>query len=56
MKGLEFGCSYVLVAILPVMWITFSSLDITIYMVLSWLFYGFVQATVAGWILVKIDK
>jgi hypothetical protein len=48
LRGLEFGSVYALVALLPVMWITFSAMDVTPYMVLSWLAYGFVQAVIAG--------
>src|SRR5436190_11603449 len=39
LRGLEFGLVYGLVSLLPVMWITFSSLDITLVMVTSWFFY-----------------
>ena len=48
MRGLEFGAVYSLVALLPVMWITFSSLDITVLIVLTWFFYGMAQAIIAG--------
>jgi len=34
-RGIEFGLGYSLVALLPVMWITFSALDITVLMVVS---------------------
>lgn len=54
-KGMAFGASYALVGILPVMWITFSSLDITLYMVLSWFVYGLIQSVVAGYILAKVN-
>ncbi len=54
-RGLEFGFAYALVALLPVMWITFSSLDITIAIVLSWFFYGLMQAILAGLIFAKIN-
>ncbi|WP_017257028.1 hypothetical protein [Pedobacter arcticus] len=54
-RGLEFGFVYALVALLPVMWITFSSLDITITIVLSWFFYGLMQAILAGLIFAKIN-
>jgi hypothetical protein len=47
-RALYFGIIYAFVALLPVMWITFSAMDITVSMVLSWFFYGFVQAFVAG--------
>lgn len=55
LRGIEFGFVYAIVSLLPVMWITFSSLDITIVMVLSWFFYGFLQAVVAGVIFAKIN-
>lgn len=47
-RGLQFGFIYGLVALLPVMWITFSSLDITFIMVASWFVYGLAQAVIAG--------
>lgn len=55
LRGLEFGLVYAIVALLPVMWITFSAMDITISMVLSWFIYGFVQSVVAGIVLAKIN-
>ncbi|WP_374165897.1 hypothetical protein [Arcticibacter sp. MXS-1] len=55
LRGLEFGFVYAVVALLPVMWITFSAMDITISMVGSWFLYGFVQAVVAGVVLAKIN-
>ena len=55
LKALHFGLVYVLIAILPIMWITFSAMDITVAMVSSWLFYGFIQAVVAGIILAKLN-
>lgn len=48
LRGLEFGAVYSLVALLPVMWITFSSLDITMAIVFTWFVYGMVQAIIAG--------
>ncbi|MBC7745448.1 MAG: hypothetical protein H7096_10125 [Flavobacterium sp.] len=54
-RGLEFGFVYSMVALLPVMWITFSALDITLTMVLSWFFYGLIQAIVTGLIFAKIN-
>jgi hypothetical protein len=55
LRGLEFGLVYAIVALLPVMWITFSSLDITITMVTSWFIYGLVQAVIAGLVFAKIN-
>ena len=55
LRGLEFGFVYAVVALLPVMWITFSAMDITVSMVGSWFLYGFFQAVVAGVLLARIN-
>lgn len=54
-RGLEFGLVYSVVALVPVMWITFSSLDVTFIMVLSWFVYGLCQAVVAGVVFAKVN-
>jgi len=55
MRGLEFGVVYAIIALLPVMWISFSSLDITVIMVISWFLYGLAQAIIAGLVFAKIN-
>ena len=55
LRGLEFGSVYALVALLPVMWITFSAMDVTVYMVLSWFLYGLAQAIIAGILFAKLN-
>jgi len=55
LRGLEFGIVYSIIALVPVMWISFSSLDITISMVSSWLAYGMAQAVIAGVVFSKIN-
>jgi len=55
LRGLEVGVVYSLLALLPVMWISFSALDVTLVMVLSWFAYGFIQATIAGIVLAKLN-
>ncbi|MXV16735.1 hypothetical protein [Hufsiella ginkgonis] len=54
-RGVEFGLVYSLVALLPVMWITFSALDITVVMVAGWFVYGLVQAVIAGLVFARIN-
>ncbi len=54
-RGLEFGVVYGLTALVPVMWISFSAMDITVTMVGSWLLYGLIQSTVAGVLFAKIN-
>lgn len=55
MRGLEFDFIYAIVALIPVMWITISTLDVTVTMVLSWLLYGFFQAIVAFIVFAKMN-
>jgi len=55
LRGLEFGFVYSAVALMPVMWITFSALDITALMVLSWFAYGLLQAIIAGTLFARIN-
>lgn len=55
MRGLEFGVVYAIIALLPVMWISFNSLDITVIMVASWFLYGLAQAIIAGLVFAKIN-
>ena len=54
-RGLEFGCVYSIIALLPVMWISFSSLDITVVTVLSWFIYGLAQAVIARLVFAKVN-
>jgi len=54
-RGLEFGLVYAIIALVPVMWISFSSLDITVATVLSWLLYGTIQAIIAGVVFAKVN-
>jgi len=54
-RGMEFGLVYGGVALVPVMWITFSSLDVSLVMVLSWLVYGLGQAMVAGVVFARVN-
>ncbi|TNE53901.1 MAG: hypothetical protein EP344_14620, partial [Bacteroidetes bacterium] len=54
-RGTEMGLVYGLVATLPSMWITFSSLAISFPMVLTWFLYGLFQAIVVGIVYAKIS-
>jgi hypothetical protein len=55
LRGLEFGLVYSMIALLPVMWITISSLDVTFLMVASWFVYGLVQAVMCGLMFARIN-
>ena len=55
LRGLEFGLVYAIVALVPVMWITFSSMDITLPMVVCWFIYGLGQSVLAGIVFAKTN-
>lgn len=55
LRGLELGLVYAIVASLPAMWITFSSLALSFTLVLSWLAYSTAQAAVVGLIYAKMN-
>ena len=54
-KALEFSLIYAAIATIPTMWITFSAINISLEMVLTWILYGLFQALVAGLILSRLN-
>lgn len=55
LRGLELGLVYGIVATLPSMWITFSSLALSFMLVGSWFVYGIIQAALVGLIYAKMN-
>lgn len=55
LRGAEMGVVYGLVATLPSMWMTFSAMDVSLTLVISWLLYGVAQAIIAGIIYAKMN-
>ena len=54
-RGIEFGLIYALVAIFPVMWLTYSALAVSLAMVGTWLMFGLLQGVVAGLLFEKFN-
>jgi hypothetical protein len=54
-RGIEFGLIYVLVAILPVMWLIYSAINVSLTMVGTWLVFGLLQGLVAGLVFEKMN-
>lgn len=54
-RGLKFGLLYGLTALIPIMWITYSTMEITLVMVASWVIYGIFQSVIAGIIFAKMN-
>lgn len=55
LRAFEVALVYGIVAMVPVLWLTFSAIDVSLQMTLTWLGYGVMQAFVAGLIFAKIN-
>jgi hypothetical protein len=49
-NALTLGTLYALIALVPVMMLTFSAIEVSLLMVITWIAYGFAQATIAGFV------
>ena len=54
-KALEVALVYGVVALIPVLWITFSAIDVSMKMISTWLLYGFIQSFAAGLVFAKLN-
>ncbi len=54
-KGIEFGFLYWLVAVLPMMWLIYSAIDVSLLLVGSWLVFDLIQRIVAGLLFQKMN-
>lgn len=48
LKALEMSLVYCVVAMIPVLWLTFSAIDVSLSMIATWMLYGFIQSFCAG--------
>jgi hypothetical protein len=55
LRAIEVALVYGIVALLPVLWLTFSVIDVSLKMVLTWLLYGFIQAFAAGILFARLN-
>lgn len=55
LRGLEFGVMYAIAGLLPILWMTYSQIDVSETMVLSWLGFGLLQSSAAGIIFAKLN-
>lgn len=55
LRAIEVALVYSIVAMIPVLWITFSAIDVSLQIALTWFGYGFVQAFVAGIVFAKLN-
>lgn len=55
LRGIEFGIVYTITGLFPILWLTYSQIEVSAIMVLSWLLFGLFQASVAGIIFAKMN-
>jgi hypothetical protein len=55
LRALEVAMVYGIVALIPVLWLTFSAIDVSLPMALTWLLYGLIQAFAAGIVFAKLN-
>lgn len=55
-KAMRFANIYFLIATVPGMFITYTSFNLSLLMVLSWAILGYFQAFIAGFVFVKVKK
>ena len=55
LRAFEVALVYGIIAMVPVLWVTYSAIDISLGLVLTWLAYGVLQAFIAGYIFSKIN-
>jgi hypothetical protein len=55
LRAIEVAIVYAIVALLPILWLTFSAIDVSFKMIVTWFIYGFVQAFAAGIVFAKLN-
>jgi hypothetical protein len=54
-RGIEFGLIYALIALFPVLWLSYSALAVSLAMVGTWLVFGLLQGVIAGLLFEKFN-
>lgn len=54
-RGIEFGFIYALIAILPMIWLIYSAMSVSIGMAASWLGFGLLQGIISGLVFEKTN-
>jgi hypothetical protein len=54
-RGIEFGLIYLVIAILPMMWLIYSAMSVSLHMIATWFVFGLLQGIVAGLIFEKMN-
>jgi hypothetical protein len=55
LRAIEVALVYGLVALLPILWLTFSAIDVSVKITITWFLYGILQAFAAGIVFAKLN-
>ena len=54
-RGIEFGLIYVGIATVPMLWLIYSAMNVSLPMVATWLLLALLQGTIAGLVFEKMN-
>jgi len=54
-RGIEFGIIYAMIATFPIMWLIYSSMNVSFALVTTWFLLALVQGIIAGLVFEKIN-
>lgn len=54
-RGIRFGFLYALIAVLPNMWLIYSTMNVSLLMVTTWFIFGLIQGVIAGFIFERMN-
>ena len=54
-RGIEFGLIYLLIAIMPMLWLIYSAMNVSLGIVSTWMLLALAQGVVAGLIFEKMN-
>jgi len=54
-RGIEFGLIYIVIATIPMLWLIYSSINVSLEIVGTWLVLALLQGTIAGLIFEKMN-
>jgi hypothetical protein len=54
-RGVEFGLIYVLIATVPIMWLIYAAMNVSLAIVATWFVLALVQGVIAGLVFEKMN-
>jgi hypothetical protein len=54
-RGIEFGFIYMIIAVIPMMWLIYSAMNVSLAMIATWSIAGLLQGVIAGLVFEKMN-